>query len=91
MENKETMATEEKLQEVLNKIKSIIIDELGCTEEEISLDAKWNDDLMADSLDMAYIMQYVEELFGIYIEDDGMWKPTCTLRETCESISRCLE
>ena len=54
----------------LNKIKEIIIDKLGVNETQITLEAKFIDDLGADSLDTVELIMQFEEEFGIEIPDD---------------------
>tara|TARA_B100000945_G_scaffold319120_1_gene325592 strand:+ start:164 stop:400 length:237 start_codon:yes stop_codon:yes gene_type:complete len=53
-----------------DKIKEIIIDKLGIEESKINLDAKFIDDLGADSLDTVELIMQFEEEFSIEIPDD---------------------
>ena len=53
-----------------DKIKEIIIDKLGVEESKINLDAKFIDDLGADSLDTVELIMQFEEEFSIEIPDD---------------------
>ena len=56
MENcnaKKSAVSREEAQTVLDKIRSVIVREVGCEEKDVVLDACWRDDLGADSLDMA--------------------------------------
>ena len=53
-----------------DKIKEIIIDKLGIEVGKISMDAKFIDDLGADSLDTVELIMQFEEEFGIEIPDD---------------------
>ena len=53
-----------------NKIKEIIIDKLGVDEVKISEDAKFIDDLGADSLDTVELIMQFEEEFNIEIPDE---------------------
>ena len=52
------------------KINEIIIDKLGIEESAISNDAKFIDDLGADSLDTVELIMQFEEEFDIEISDD---------------------
>tara|TARA_B100000941_G_scaffold290439_1_gene272447 strand:- start:2341 stop:2583 length:243 start_codon:yes stop_codon:yes gene_type:complete len=52
------------------KIKEIIIDKLGVDENKISEDAKFIDDLGADSLDTVELIMQFEEEFNIEISDE---------------------
>ena len=53
-----------------NKIKEIIIDKLGIDDGKITMDAKFIDDLGADSLDTVELIMQFEEEFGIEIPDE---------------------
>ena len=53
-----------------DKIKEIIIDKLGIDNEKITMDAKFIDDLGADSLDTVELIMQFEEEFGIEIPDE---------------------
>ena len=53
-----------------DKIKEIIIDKLGVEESKINIDAKFIDDLGADSLDTVELIMQFEEEFSIEIPDD---------------------
>ena len=52
------------------KIKEIIIDKLGVDENKINEDAKFIDDLGADSLDTVELIMQFEEEFNIEISDE---------------------
>ena len=53
-----------------DKIKEIIIDKLGIEVGKISMDAKFIDDLGADSLDTVELIMQFEEEFSIEIPDE---------------------
>ena len=55
---------------VFEKIKEIIIDELGIDESKVTMDARFREDLGADSLDAVEIIMQVEEEFGVEITED---------------------
>ena len=55
---------------VFDKIKEIIIDELGIDESKVTMDARFKEDLGADSLDAVEIIMQVEEEFGVEITED---------------------
>lgn len=61
---------------ILNKVKSIIVDQLDVSEEQITLEAKFIDDLGADSLDTVELIMAFEEEFDIQIEDEEAEKLT---------------
>lgn len=58
------------MSEHYDKVKEIIIDKLGIDAEKITLEAKFIDDLGADSLDTVELIMQFEEEFGIEIPDD---------------------
>ena len=53
-----------------DKIKEIIIDKLGVDNGKITMDAKFIDDLGADSLDTVELIMQFEEEFSIEIPDE---------------------
>ena len=55
---------------VFEKIKEIIIDELGIDESKITMDARFREDLGADSLDAVEIIMQIEEEFGVEINEE---------------------
>ena len=58
------------MSEYYDKVKEIIIDKLGVEDGKITMDAKFIDDLGADSLDTVELIMQFEEEFGIEIPDD---------------------
>ena len=58
----------------LTRVKEIIIDKLGIEESKITLDAKFIEDLGADSLDTVELIMQFEEEFNIEISDDDAEK-----------------
>ncbi len=61
---------------VFDKVKEIIIDQLGADEEDIKSAASFRDDLEADSLDLVELIMAFEEAFGGEISDDQAQKIT---------------
>jgi acyl carrier protein len=59
---------------VADKVKSIIVEQLGVDEEEVTPDASFVDDLGADSLDTVELVMAFEEEFGIEIPDEDAEK-----------------
>lgn len=55
---------------ILNKVKDIIIEQLGVDEKDVTLKANFADDLGADSLDTVELVMAIEEEFDIEIPDD---------------------
>ena len=59
---------------VAEKVKSIIVEQLGVDEEEVTTDASFVEDLGADSLDTVELVMAFEEEFGIEIPDEDAEK-----------------
>jgi acyl carrier protein len=57
-----------------DKVKSIIVEQLGVDEEEVTMEASFTDDLGADSLDIVELVMAFEEEFGIEIPDEDAEK-----------------
>ena len=57
--------------EVLEKVKAIIVEQLGADESEIKLESNFREDLEADSLDLVELIMAFEEEFGCEIPDDA--------------------
>ena len=64
------------MSENLTKIKEIIIDKLGVEESKITSDARFLEDLGADSLDTVELIMQFEEEFDIEISDEDAEKLT---------------
>ena len=58
----------------LNKIVDIVIDKLGVDANKVTPEAKFIDDLGADSLDTVELIMQFEEEFGIEIPDEDAEK-----------------
>lgn len=58
------------MSEIQDKIKRIIVDELGVDEAEVTENARFIEDLGADSLDLVELVMKFEEEFGIEIPDE---------------------
>jgi len=62
--------------DVFADIKEIIIDLLGADEEKITMEARFREDLEADSLDLVELIMAVEDKFGGEISDEDAQKLT---------------
>jgi acyl carrier protein len=62
------------IEEIEKKVKQIIADELGVEESEVTPNARFIDDLGADSLDTVELVMRLEEEFGIEIPDESAEK-----------------
>ncbi len=59
---------------VTEKVKEIIAEQLGVKKEEVTDEAKFIDDLGADSLDTVELVMALEEEFGVEIPDEDAEK-----------------
>jgi len=62
--------------EIYANVKSIIIDLLGVPEEKITMEARFREELEADSLDLVELIMAFEDKFGGEISDDDAQKIT---------------
>ncbi len=56
-------------EEIFEKVKNIIIEQLGVTETSVTMEASFIDDLGADSLDLVELIMALEEEFDTEIPD----------------------
>ena len=56
-------------EEIFEKIKEIIVDQLGVAEASVTMEASFIDDLGADSLDIVELVMALEEEFDMEIPD----------------------
>ncbi|MBP6941218.1 MAG: Acyl carrier protein [Syntrophorhabdus sp. PtaU1.Bin058] len=59
---------------VTEKVKKMIVDQLGVSESEVIPEAKFIDDLGADSLDIVELIMALEDEYGIEIPDEDAEK-----------------
>ena len=71
--------------ELLEKVKTVIIDQLGADEDDVTEDAAFVDDLGADSLDIVELVMAFEEAFELEIPDEDAEKIT-TVKDAVEYI-----
>lgn len=72
------------------RVKQIVVEQLGVKEEEVTSDASFVDDLGADSLDTVELVMALEEEFECEIADESADKIT-TVQEAVNYISGVLE
>ena len=61
---------------VADKVKKIVVDQLGVSEDQVTPEAKFIEDLGADSLDLVELVMALEEEFGEDIPDEDAEKLT---------------
>ena len=61
------MASQE---EIFQKLKGIVVEQLGVDEEDVTIEASFVEDLNADSLDLVELIMSLEEEFGLEISDE---------------------
>ena len=73
------------MSEIEQKVKKIVIDQLGVDESKLTLESSFIDDLGADSLDTVELVMAFEEEFSIEIPDQVAEKIT-TVKEAIQNI-----
>ena len=61
-------------EEIFEKVKGIIVEQLGVTDTSVTMEASFIDDLGADSLDIVELVMAIEEEFDIEIPDSDAEK-----------------
>ena len=56
-------------EEIFDKVKQIIVEQLGVADTAVTMEASFIDDLGADSLDIVELVMAIEEEFDIEIPD----------------------
>ena len=56
---------------IAERVKDIIVDQLGVSADQVTPEAKFVEDLGADSLDTVELVMAFEEEFGVEIPDDA--------------------
>ena len=70
------MTPREKPQTIAERLKKIVIDQLGVDEHEVVPSASFVEDLNADSLDLVELIMSLEEEFKLQISDEDAEKIT---------------
>ncbi|HNU83821.1 MAG TPA: acyl carrier protein, partial [Thermoanaerobaculia bacterium] len=68
---------------VAEKVKSIIVEQLGVEADDVKPEASFTEDLGADSLDIVELVMAFEEEFGIEIPDEDAEK----IKRVSEAVS----
>ncbi len=76
--------------DIEEKVKEIIVDQLGVDPSQVTPEAHFIDDLGADSLDTVELVMAFEEQFGIEIPDEDAEKIT-TVQNAIDYLKKKLE
>ena len=62
--------------DIFEEVKAIIVDLLGVSADKVTVDARFREDLEADSLDLVELIMAFEDKFGSQISDEDAQKIT---------------
>jgi acyl carrier protein len=65
---------EEPMANTFDEVKEIIVDLLGVEESKVNTEARFREDLEADSLDLVELIMKFEDVFGTEISDEDAQK-----------------
>ena len=54
---------------IFEKIREIVVEQLGVNEEDVKLETRFIEDLDADSLDLFQVIMELEDTFNVKVED----------------------
>ena len=74
-------------EEILEKVKGIIVEQLGVTDASVTMEASFIDDLGADSLDIVELVMAIEEEFDIEIPNEAA-ESIVTVGDAVEQIKK---
>ena len=73
-------------EEIFEKVKTVIVEQIGIDEANVRMESSFLDDLGADSLDIVEFIMALEEEFGLEIPDEDVEK-IVTVKDVVEYIS----
>ena len=73
-------------EEIVAKVKGIIVDKLGVEPSEVTETANFTNDLGADSLDTVELLMEFEKVFGIKIPDEETAN-IATVKDACDKVA----
>ncbi len=71
---------------LFDEVKKIVVSKLRVDESTIKLESKFIDDLGVDSLDLAQLLMFVEDEFGINIIDTNYFQRFITIGDTVKIV-----
>lgn len=72
--------------QIVDKVRDIIVDQLGVTDGEVLPDSRLDEDLACDSLDVIELSMAIEAEFGLEIPDDDV-RTMKTVRDIHEYLA----
>lgn len=72
---------------IFEKVKEVLLENLGCSEDDITMETDLVEDLEADSLDIVELSMALEDEFDIEVEDEDFEKLK-TVKAIIEYIER---
>jgi acyl carrier protein len=76
-------------EQVLEKVKAMVVDQVGCEDEEVTEESSWIEDLGADSLDVVELIMAFEDAFDVNIIDEDAEQLT-TIKAAVDHIHKLL-
>ena len=73
-------------EEVFTQIKAMLVEQLGVDEEDVTMEASFQDNLDADSLDLVELIMEMEDKFGVKISDEEAQK-ILTVKDAVEFVT----
>lgn len=70
------------------KLRSIVAEQFAVSEDSITMDTSFIDDLGADSLDAVDLIMAIEEQFNLQEIDENVAAELVTMRDVCNYISQ---
>ena len=69
-----------------DRVKKIVVDQLGVNEADVTIDSTFIDDLGADSLDIVELIMAFEEEFGVEVSYEELEKKVKTVGDAIEFL-----
>ncbi len=71
---------------LFNEVKKIVVNQLRVDDSKVKLESKFIDDLGVDSLDLAQLLMFVEDEFGINIIDTNYFQRFITIGDLVKIV-----